>query len=276
MLKKVISLLCVILLPCWFMGCSKPEPKTIKVGTMAGPETELMEVAKNVAKSCYNLNVQIVTFSDYNMPNVALNDGSIDANMFQHKAFMQAQMAARGYKLAAAGKTFIFPMGVYSKKYAQLEELPLKAKIAIPNDPSNEARALLLLQDSGLLTLSTGKSLDATVQDISNNPTSIEIVLLPAAQLPRALSDVDAAVINTNYAVPAGLVLREALYSEGRYSQYANLIVVRAGQQEDPRVLELVSALHSEGVLAAARHIFGESAIAAWDNRQPLIPCQSS
>ncbi len=248
----------------------------IKVGTIAGPETELMQVAKDVAKSCYNLDVKIITFSDYNMPNAALNDGSIDANMFQHQSFLDSQVAARGYKLASVTKTFIFPMGVYSQKYTQLDHLPLNARIAIPSDPSNEARALLLLQDAMLITLAPGKTLDATVQDVVQNPREIQLVSLPAAQLPRALTDVDAAVINTNYAIPAGLSLRDALYSEGPASPYANLLVVRAGRQNDPRVQQLVSALHSEGVLAAARRIFGDSAIPAWNKVQPLLPCQSS
>lgn len=254
----------------------EPKEQTIRVGTIAGPETQLMEVAKSVAKSCYNLDIKIVTFSDYNMPNTALNDGSIDANMFQHQSFLDAQIAARGYKLVAVAKTFIFPMGIYSQKYSQLDHLPLNARIGIPNDPSNEARALLLLQEAAMLTLAPGKTTNATLQDVVSNPSQIQLVPLSAAQLPRAMADLDAAVINTNYAIPAGLSLRDALYSEGAASPYANLLVVRADREHDPRLQLLVSALHSEGVLAAARRIFGDSAIAAWDKVQPLIPCQSS
>lgn len=257
-------------------ACSKSEPRTIKVGTIAGPETELMEIAREVAKNCYNLNVKIITFNDYNMPNTALSEGSLDANMFQHMPFLQAQAQARGYKIVAAAKTFIFPMGIYSRRYDQLDSLPLHAKIAIPNDPTNEARALLLLQEAGLITLNSGQSVMATVKDVSSNPREFSLVPLAAAQLPRALTDVDAAVINTNYAIPAGLKLRDALYSEGRFSQYANVLAVRAGHENDPAIQELISALHSEGVVAAARRIFGDSAVAAWDSRQPVLPCQSS
>lgn len=246
---------------------------TIKVGTIAGPETHLMEIAKKVAKKCYGLNVDIIAFSDYNTPNVALNDGSLGANMFQHLPYLQAQIKARGYELIAAGKTFIYPMGIYSKKLQQLGAMPVGAKLAIPNDPSNEARALLLLQKAGLIQLKPNAAVFATTADIASNAKKLQIVTLDAAQLPRALNDVDAAVINTNFAIPAGLRPSTALFREDIDSPYANIVAVRRQDKDMPQVNQLMSALHSAQVLAAAKDTFGDAAIPAWDTRAQTLPC---
>lgn len=243
----------------------KTDKDTIRVGTISGPETELMEVAKDVALKRYGLKVEIVTFSDYNTPNEALSDGSLDANMFQHMPYLTAQIQARGYKLVPIGKTFIYPMGIYSKKITQLSQLVDNAKVGIPNDPSNEARALLLLQQAKLIQLKSNVSFNATPTDIANNPKHLQIVQLDAAQLPRALNDVTIAVINTNYAIPAGLSpTKNALVLESSKSPYANLIVARMDNQQDPRLKQLIAAFQSPEVLAAAKKLFGDGAIPAW------------
>ncbi len=188
-----------------------------------------MEAAKKVAAQKYHLTVEIVPFTDYNMPNEALSDGSIDANMFQHQPYLDAAIKAKGYKIVAVAKTFVYPMGVYSKKITKLAALKPGAVVAIPNDPSNGARALLILQKAGLITLKPSAGATATIADISRNPKKLRFKEIDAAQLPRTLPDVDLAAINTNYAMIAGLIpSRDALFMKAQ-SPYANLIVVLKG-----------------------------------------------
>lgn len=266
MLKKILLVITLGLLSLSLVACSQKQSKdTIRVGTIAGPETQLMEVAKDVALKRYGLHVDIVTFSDYNTPNAALADGSIDANAFQHIPFLTAQIQARGYKIVSIGKTFIYPVGIYSKKITQLSQLPDGAKVAIPNDPSNEARALLLLQSAKLIRLKSNAGFNATPVDIASNPKHLQFVQLDAAELPRALSDVTIATINTNYAIPAGLSpAKDALFVESKDSPYANIIVARKDNKNDPRLKQLVAAFQSPEVLAEAKKLFGQGAVPAW------------
>ncbi len=263
MLKKVMVGVVVLLS---LTACSKKEaPNTIKVGTIAGPETQLMQVVKAVAKKRYGLTVKVIPFSDYNIPNAALNDGSIDANIFQHLPFLKAQKQARGYKISAIAKTFVYPMGLYSKKIKHLSQLKAHAKIAIPNDPSNEARALLLLQKAKLIRLKSHITINATPIDIASNPKQLRFIPLDAAELPRALGDVALAAINTNYAVPAGLSpARGALFKESADSPYANVIVVRTVDKNKKKIKELVAAYQSKPVVAKAKALFGDAAVVAW------------
>lgn len=266
MLKKIIISLISGLIIFGLAGCHKKEAKnTIRVGTIAGPETQLMEVAKGVALKRYGLHVHIITFSDYNIPNEALSDGSLDTNMFQHIPYLKAQIKARGYKIVSIGKTFVYPMGLYSKKVTALSQLKKGDKVAIPEDPSNEARALLLLQKAKLIRLKPDASINATPMDIASNPKQLQFIELGAAQLPRSLSDVSLAAINTNYAIPAGLSpSHDALFLEGPDSPYANIVAAREDNKNDPRLKQLVNALHSNQVLQAAKKIFGDGAIPAW------------
>lgn len=160
----------------------------------------MAEVAAKVAKEKYNLDVELVTFTDYVTPNAALDDGSIDANAFQHKPYLDKQIADRGYKLAIVGNTFVYPIAGYSKQIKSVDELQDGARIAVPNDPTNLGRSLLLLQQQGLLKLREDVGLLATVRDIVENPKKLEILELDAAQLPRSLDDVALSIINTTYA----------------------------------------------------------------------------
>lgn len=241
---------------------AKTSPNTLVVGTISGPETELMEVAQKIAQQRYGLTVKIVEFSDYNLPNEALEDGTLDANVYQHLPYLQAAIKAHGYHIEPIGKTFVYPTGIYSKKYQALKQIPAHGLIAIPNDPSNEARALLLLQRAGLVDLKNNH--DTTLSNISRNPKQLRFQELDAAQLPRVLSDVDAAVINTNYAIPAGLSPREALFIESKHSPYANLIVTHHDTEKREQLMLLVKALNSAEVKAKAQQLFGEAAIPAW------------
>ena len=246
------------------LACSKPSPNTLIIGTIAGPETELVEAARDVALTDYGLNIKIIEFNDYNLPNEALEDGSLDANIYQHLPYFQAAMQAHSYDLEIIGKTFVYPTGIYSSRYKSLKQLPDRAIIAVPNDPSNELRALLLLQKAGLVTLRT-KNTTSTINDIVKNPKHLIIKELDAAQLPRVLADVDAAVINTTFAIPAGLrPSRDALFMEDKHSPYANLIVIRRNSSKKPQLEEFVKAMNSTAVKAKAQEIFGDAAIPAW------------
>jgi D-methionine transport system substrate-binding protein len=261
-LKKIWLLVCAVLLT----ACGTHEAKNeLKVGTIAGPDSQLMEVAKQVAKSKYGLNIDIVEFTDYVEPNTALNDGSINANMFQHQPYLNKQIQDRHYHLIAVGKTFVFPMGIYSKKIKTLAEVPQGALIAIPNDPSNEGRALLLLQRANLISLQDSADLYATPNNIKDNPRGLKFKELDAAQLARSLADVELAVINSNYAIPAGLSpSQDALVLEDSNSPYANIIVTRVDDANDPKIKQLVAAIQSPEVLKAAKEIFNGQAIPAW------------
>ncbi|OGT44891.1 MAG: hypothetical protein A3E82_02965 [Gammaproteobacteria bacterium RIFCSPHIGHO2_12_FULL_38_11] len=256
----------LILLTFLLFGCShhKEAANVVRVGTIAGPETQLMEVAKKVALEKFGLHVKIITFTDYAVPNQALEDHEIDANAFQHYPFLLSQIKTHGYSFASVGDTFLYPMGLYSQTLKKLSDLVAGAKIAIPNDPSNEARALLLLQKAGLITLKPKATIEATIQDVESNPKHFKLISLDAAQLPRVLEDVSVAAINTNYAVPAGLSPSHALFEEKIDSPYMNIIVARAADKNELKIKELVEAYQSEPVLADAKKLFGDNAIAGF------------
>ena len=227
------------------------DDKVIKVGTISGPDAQIWQVVQKVAKR-NGLEVKVIEFNDYVQPNAALDAGDLDANSFQHQPYLDGQIKQRGYKIVNAGLTYISPLGVYSKKLKSLNALPQGARVAVPNDPSNENRALLLLQAQGVIKLKPGAGTDgnnATPLDIADNPKKIRIVELDAAQLPRTLSDVDAAAINTNFALAAGLQpTRDAIALEDVHSPYANLIAVRAKDKDQPWVKKLVAAYQSDDV----------------------------
>ncbi|MDR3442683.1 MAG: MetQ/NlpA family ABC transporter substrate-binding protein [Legionella sp.] len=252
---------CVLLLS--LVACNKPSPNTLVIGAIAGPETELIETAKEVAKNKYNLDIKIVAFNDYNLPNEALQDGSLDANVYQHLPYLQSAIAAHHYKIESIGRTFVYPVGIYSKKMKSLDQLPEKAMVAVPNDPSNEMRALQLLEKAHLITL---KSTNNTgLQDIKSNPKNLQFKEMDAAQLPRILPDVDIAVINTSFALPAGLTpSRDALFTEDKDSPYANIIVIRNDSTKKEQLALFVKALNSEEVKEKAKQLFGDAAIPAW------------
>jgi D-methionine transport system substrate-binding protein len=257
---RLLSILFSVLL---VTSCGKSSKDSLNVGTIAGPETDLVEVAQKVAHDQYGVDFKIIEFSDYNLPNEALEDGSLDANIYQHQPYLDFSSQAHGYNFEVIGKTFLYPTGFYSSKHKKLQELPNNAIIAIPNDQSNEARALLLLQKAKLITLKTPAS---SLSDIISNPKNLQFKELDAAQLPRVLPDVDGAVINTNYAVLAGLdPARDALVAEDKDSPYANLIVIRGDSEHKEQLLLIVKALNSPEVAKKAQELFGSAAIPAWN-----------
>ena len=265
MKKSLTVLLLSIVTVLALTACSKKNKKSsIIIGAMRGPELQLVETAASVAEHRYGLHVSVVGFSDYSLPNRALSDGSIAMNVFQHKPFLDEQMKTRGYRFAILGKAFVYPMALYSDSIKNLSQLPLKAKVAIPSDPSNEARALLLFQKAGLITLNKEAGVNATPMDIVANPKLLQFIAIQAAQLPRALKDVTLAAITNTYAVSAGLSLKNAIFSEGAHSPYANLWVVRRADKNNKQLQQIVRAFQSPEVKQEARKLFGQGAIAAW------------
>ncbi len=246
-------------------GCGEKKDNHLKVGAIAGAETQVAEEAAKIAKEKFGLEVEIVQFSDFATPNVALNDGSIDVNAFQHKPYLDSQIKDRGFKLVAVGNTFVYPIAGYSKKIKNISELKEGSQIAVPNDPTNLGRSLLLLQKQGLLKLKDGSGLTATVLDIVENPKKVKIVELEAAQLPRALEDVDLAIINTVYASQVNLQpTRDGLFVEDKESPYVNLIVARENNQNDEKVKNFVKSYQDEAVFKKATELFNGGVVKGW------------
>ena len=224
------------------------QDKPLKVGVTAGPHAQIFEQVKKVAAKD-GLQIQVIEFSDYVQPNAALSAGDLDANSYQHKPYLDAQIKDRGYKLTSVGYTVNFPIGLYSKKVKKLEDLKEGAKFGIPNDPTNGGRVLLVLQDKGLIKLKDGAGLKATPLDVVSNPKKLKFVELDAAQLARSLDDLDASAINTNFAISAGLNPKtDSIAQERNDSPYANLIAVREADKGKPWVAKLLKAYHSEEI----------------------------
>ena len=236
----------------------------IKIGVSPGEHAEILEQVAPIA-AAKGLNLDIVEFSDYVVPNTALADGDLQANSFQHLPYLENQIKDRGYDLVVVAKTITTPMGVYSSKLKSLGELADGATVAIPNDPTNGGRALLVLAEQGLITVNPDTGLVPTPLDITGNPKNLEFAELDAAQLPRALQDADAAVINTNYALDAGLSPKnDAIAMEKADSPYANVIVVRAGDEGQPWVKTLVEAYHSPEIKSFIETKYEGAVIPAW------------
>jgi D-methionine transport system substrate-binding protein len=219
----------------------------LKVGVSGGDGELIWAKVKELALK-QGLDVQVVVFNDYLLPNAALDAGDLDANAFQHRPFLDNQVKSRGYKIVAIADTIVEPIGLYSLKSKKIAELPAGAKIGIPNDPSNGGRGLLLLQAQGLITLRAGVGILPSVRDVVQNPHAFKFVELDAAQLPRSLPDLDAAVINTNYALQAKLKpARDAIALESRINNpYGNIIAVRAVDKDKPIFKTLVLTYQSD------------------------------
>ena len=238
--------------------------ETIKIGVTPGPHAQIMEKVKEVAAT-KGLDIEILEFSDYVVPNQALADGELNANSFQHKPYLDNQVADRGFDIVSVAYTVNFPMAVYSKKAKSLDELAEGATVAIPNDPTNGGRALLVLADNGLIKLKDGAGLKVGPADVTDNPKKLNFAELDAAQLPRSLDDVDAAVINTNYALEAGLdPAKGSIAREGEKAPYANLIAVNAKDKDAAWTKTLIESYHNDTVKAFIDETFKGSVIPAW------------
>ena len=223
--------------------------KTLKVGATAVPHAEILEAAKPLLEK-EGITLEIVEFNDYVQPNLALNDKELDANFFQHEPYLKNFMDEhKEVKLKNAAGIHIEPMGVYSKKIKKLDELKDGATIAIPNDPTNGGRSLLLLEKAGIIKLKEGVGEKATVGDIAENKKNIKFQEVEAAQVPRTLDDVDAAVINSNFAMQVNLdPTKDAMFIEDSTSPYVNIIAVRDGDENRPEIQALIKVLHSDEI----------------------------
>ena len=229
------------------------EGTVIKVAASPTPHAEILKVAKDVLAE-QGITLEIEEFTDYIQPNMVTEDGQVDANYFQHITYLNDFNEENGTHLVSVADLHYEPFGIYAGKTTSLEELPDGAVVGVPNDPTNEGRALLLLQQEGLITLKEGVGLTATKLDIAENPKNLDIQELEAAQLPRSLDSLDLAVINGNYALQAGLNAADALAVEstdGEAAQaYVNVLVVKGGRENDPAIQALVEALKSDEVKA--------------------------
>lgn len=246
LLKKVIP--AFALTAAALFATATAQAETLTVAATPVPHAELLELVKPVlAKDGITLDIKV--FTDYVQPNVQVADGHIDVNFFQHKPYLDSFNAEHKTDLVIVGLVHVEPFGAYSQKIKDINDLKDGALIALPNDPSNGARALLLLQKAGLITLKDPSNILATSQDIAENPKKLKFKELEAATLPRVLPDVDVALINTNYALEAGLnPVKDALLLEGADSPYANIIVTTSKKAETDAVKKLVAALNSPEV----------------------------
>jgi D-methionine transport system substrate-binding protein len=238
--------------------------ETITVGVTAGPHAQILEAVKPIAAS-KGLDIKIVEFTDYVVPNAALEAGDLQANSFQNQPYLDNQKADRGYKIEAVGLTVNFPIGIYSKRHKSWDAVPEGSTLSIPNDPTNGGRVLLLLQEKGVLKLKAGVGFKPTVADIVENPRKFKIVEVDAAQTVRTLDDVDAAAVNTNYATSAGLdPVKDAILREDPKGPYTNLIAVRAADKDKPWVKLLVESYHTPEVREFVLSKFKGAVLPSW------------
>ncbi len=243
---------------------SAEDKTTVKVGIMSGEDEDVWRVVVAEAEK-KGLTVEVVTFNDYTQPNEALERGEIDANAFQHGPYLENQIQAHGYKIVVAGYTAVWPIGVYSKKHAAIADIPEGAVIGVPNDPSNEGRALLVLQDQGVIKLKDGAGILATIADIAENPKNVEIKELDAGIVGRSVEDLDAAVVNTDWALKSGLTVENRIAQEKiADNPYRNFIAVREADLNAPWVKTLVSSYQNDTVKAEFDRVYKGTGTAAY------------
>lgn len=269
--KKIIGLALVSTLA--LTGCNE-EQKTdtaasvqkIKVGVMSGPEHTVAEKAAHIAKEKYGLEVEFVLFNDYALPNTAVSKGDLDANAFQHKPYLDKDSGAKQLdNLAIVGNTFVYPLAGYSKKIKNVADLAKGAVVAVPNDPSNLARALILLEKQGLIKLKDNTNLFATSLDIIENPKRLTIQEVDTSVAAKALDDVDLAVVNNTYAGQVGLNASEhGVFVEDKESPYVNIIVARKDNKDSAAVQNFVKAYQTEEVFQEAKTHFKDGVVKGW------------
>lgn len=273
-MKKPGFLLLIILLIGIVSACGKDSSddvgqaineNKITVGVTAGPHEQIVEVVKEIAAKD-GLEIDVKSFSDYVLPNSALSNGDLDANSYQHKPFLDQFNEDHKTDLVGVAKTILNPMGVYSEKYANFDDVPDGATFGLPNDPTNGSRALHILEVAGYITLKEGTSEIASIYDVEDNPKNLEFIELEAAQIPKQLSEVDVAAINTNFALAAGLnPTEDSIILESTDSPYTNYIVVRAENADDPTIQKFVKAYQSDEVKKFIEDEFEGSIIPSWN-----------
>ena len=246
------------------LSFSSNAAETLTIGASPVPHVEILEVVKPDLKA-QGIDLKIVEFNDYVQPNTSVSDKLLDLNFFQHRPYLDSFIKDHGSDLVEVGGIHIEPIGFYSHKLKDLKDLKKGATIAIPNDPTNGGRALLLLQTAGLITLEDPKAISATPLDIKENKLNLNIKELEAPQLPRSLDDIDAAIINTNYAIDAGLnPLKDALFIENADSPYVNVVVGNSQSVKKDRVKALLKALQSDKVKKFINDKYNGAVVAAF------------
>lgn len=236
----------------------------LRIGVSVGPYAEILEFAGTLAKE-QGLETKVVSFTDYTMPNAALAAGDIDLNNFQHKPYLANQIKQRGYDIVALDPSIVVPLAVYSAKLKSLAEIPDGAKVGIPNDPANEARSLLLFEKGGLLKLKPGLGTATTLLDVVDNPKHLDFKSIDAAQLPRALPDVDFAAITLNYALNAGLdPAKQALLREDADTPYGLVFATLGKNKDDPRIRKYIAIYRSAPVRDFVLKRFNGTIIPTW------------
>lgn len=244
-------------------GVAFAADKPLRIGVSSGPYGDILrETAKLADKE--GLKAEIIEFTEWTQINEALQLGDIDANNFQHQPYLDNQRKQRGYDIVPVASSIVVPLGIYSQKIEALADLPEGASIGIPNDPTNGARALFLLQQAGVLRLKAGVDISATILDIADNPKQIRLVELDAAQLPRSLDDLTASVITLNYAVLAKLDPKAALFLEGAESRWTLIWAVRADRKDDPRINRFIALYRSPEIKQYILTKFGGSILPTW------------
>ncbi|MBR9788998.1 MAG: MetQ/NlpA family ABC transporter substrate-binding protein [Vibrionaceae bacterium] len=248
-ISKIKRLICILIAAFSLTACGKKEDSAIKIGATVGPHAQVVEaVAKEAAKQ--GLKVEVIEFSDYVTPNAALSDGSIDINSYQHQPFLDNFNSSHNAHLVSIGQSILMRMGIYSNKFRSLEDLPENARIAIPNDPTNGGRGLLLLSDAGLITLKQSVGHKAALTDITENPKKFQFVEVDAAQLPRTLDDVDAAAITMNYVMSSGLdPKKQGIYLESKEAPLAVMVIAtREADKNKEEYKKFVSIYQSQEI----------------------------
>jgi len=238
--------------------------QTIRVGIMSAEDEDIWAVVAKEAEK-QGLILKLTVFNDYTQPNEALENGELDANAFQHKPYLDNQIKTRGYHIVPVGYTAVWPIGLYSRKHKAIADLPEGAVIGVPNDPSNEGRALKLLEAQGLIKVKPEAGILATTADITDNPKKLEIKELDAGIVGRSIDDLDAAVVNTDWALKSQLTQADRLATEAvEGNPYRNFIAVKEGHENDPWVKTLVASYQNETVKAALAKIYKGTALPAW------------
>lgn len=266
-MKEIITGLLLASISLFTVSCTQEDTHKVKVAINTGPDQVIWDEVIRLAKLTEGLDVEVVVFNDYVLPNKALNNKEVDANAFQSIPYLQTQMKENGYKFHIAGKTYIFPLAAYSKKISDINELQLGSLVAISNEASMRGRALLLLAENHLITLNEGVGFTPTVDDIIYNPKEIKFIEVDTPQLTEALNDptITIAIINNNFSSQIGLIAtRDGLILENKNSPYANVIVTREDNKDDENIKKLISVLHSRQIELKFKEMYKGDALKAW------------
>jgi D-methionine transport system substrate-binding protein len=245
-------------------AASEAANQTIRVGIMSAEDEDIWAVVKKQAAE-KGLDLKLVVFNDYTQPNEALENGELDANAFQHKPYLDNQIKTRGYHIVPVGYTAVWPIGLYSHKVKSVADLAKGAVIGVPNDPSNEGRALRLLESQGALKLKPEAGILATTADITDNPKNLQVKELDAGIVGRSIDDLDAAVVNTDWALKSNLTQADRIATEPvADNPYRNFIAVKAGHENDPWVKTLVAAYQNDTIKESLKTVYKGTALSAW------------